>query len=235
MGCYKTARYCYNQLQSLKIPRGPIWETIQLGSVSIRGKPYRDCEGKFALDRHRFYVKISDFNIICPRCGTQNPLAAAESLTACANCQQEYIYSFSNFEPLPLVEFKFEEDITDQEAFGLIDTAGFKGEEKENMESGDNYDRLDFSAPSYEKEMTFEKLMLQSDGDLVLSRDMLRRLAHGEVLVKKHPEPKRWQFFKNVLPSYQLKLDPDSFHFHQAEDWEMLLLQTGKTQNFRLL
>ena len=27
--------------------------------------------------------------------------------------------------------------------------------------------------------------------------------------------------------SYQLKLDPDSFHFHQAEDWEMLLLQTG--------
>ena len=73
------------------------------------------------------------------------------------------------------------------------------------MESGDNYDRLDFSAPSYEKEMTFEKLMLQSDGDLVLSRDMLRRLAHGEVLVKKHPEPKRWQFFKNVLPRIRSK------------------------------
>ena len=69
---------------------------------------------------------ISDFNIICPRCGTQNPLAAAESLTSCANCQHEYIYSFSNFEPLPLVEFKFEEGITDQEAYGLIDTAGFK-------------------------------------------------------------------------------------------------------------
>ena len=31
------------------------------------------------------------------------------------------------------------------------------------------------------------------------------------------------------MPSYQLKLDPDSFHFHQAEDWEMLLLQTGQS------
>ena len=69
-------------------------------------------------------------------------------------------------------------------------------------------------------------------GSLLLQTNklkQLRRLTHGEVLVKKHPAPKRWQFYKNVVPSYQLKLDPDSFHFHQAEDWEMLLLQTGQS------
>ena len=31
------------------------------------------------------------------------------------------------------------------------------------------------------------------------------------------------------MPSYQIKLDPDSFHFYQAEDWEMMLLQTGQS------
>ena len=66
------------------------------------------------------------------RCATQNPLAAQESLTPCANCQREYIYSFSNFEPLPLVEFTFDPDITDQEAYGLIDTADFK-EQKDQI------------------------------------------------------------------------------------------------------
>ena len=40
---------------------------------------------------------------------------------------------------------------------------------------------------------------------------------------------KRWQFFKNIIPSYNLKIDPDSYHFYQAEDWEMLLLQTGQS------
>ena len=77
-------------------------------------------------------------------------------------------------------------------------------DENEKSENGASYDRLDFSS-SVKDEMTFEKLLLQSDGDLVLPRDMLRRLTHGEVLVKKHPAPKRRQFYKNVIPSYQLK------------------------------
>ena len=79
-----------------------------------------------------------------------------------------------------------------------------KKDENEKSENGASYDRLDFNT-STKDEMTFEKLLLQSDGDLVLPRDMLRRLTHGEVLVKKHPAPKRWQFYKNVIPSYQLK------------------------------
>ena len=49
-----------------------------------------------------------------------------------------------------------------------------------------------------------------------------------DVLVRKY-EVKRWQFFKNVMPGYQIAIDPDSFHFYQAEDWEMLLLQTGES------
>ena len=31
------------------------------------------------------------------------------------------------------------------------------------------------------------------------------------------------------MPGYQIAIDPDSYHFYQAEDWEMLLLQTGES------
>lgn len=229
----------------MKIPRGPIWETIQIGSVSIRGKPYRDQD---------------DFNIVCPRCATANPLVSSESLDGCGNCQQEYVYSFSNFEPLPLVEFKFEDDLTDQEAYGLIDTAGFQKEKTDSIQTGGSYERMDFSTSGLDNNMTFEKLLVQSDGEIILSREMLRNLSHSEVLVRKYEKPKRkgsssyscmvsliprgskrhklrlglkpykrWQFFKNIIPSYNLKIDPDSYHFYQAEDWEMLLLQTGQS------
>ena len=174
--CYKTARYCYNQLRNLKIPRGPIWETIQIGSVSIRGKPYRDQD---------------DFNIVCPRCATANPLVSSESLDGCGNCQQEYVYSFSNFEPLPLVEFKFEDDLTDQEAYGLIDTAGFQKEKSDSIQTGGSYERMDFSSSGLDNNMTFEKLLVQSDGEIILSREMLRNLSHSEVLVRKYEKPKR--------------------------------------------
>lgn len=174
--CYKTARYCYNQLRNLKIPRGPIWETIQIGSVSIRGKPYRDQD---------------DFNIVCPRCATANPLVSSESLDGCGNCQQEYVYSFSNFEPLPLVEFKFEDDLTDQEAYGLIDTAGFQKEKSDSIQTGGSYERMDFSSSGLDNNMTFEKLLVQSDGAIILSREMLRNLSHSEVLVRKYEKPKR--------------------------------------------
>jgi len=91
----------FSQLQHLRIPRGPIWETIQLGAVSIRGKPYRDSD---------------DYQIICPRCGTANGLINPGG-DECANCQQMFYHSFSNFEPLPLVEFKVEDGLSDDEAF----------------------------------------------------------------------------------------------------------------------
>ena len=93
-------------------------------------------------------------------------------MNACANCQQPYINSF-----------KFEEGITDQAAFGeLIDPAGFKEKDIENNAS---YERLDFTAKltSIKDEMTFEKLLLQSDGDLVLSRDMRRFLNYFVILI----------------------------------------------------
>ena len=87
-----------SQLQKLRIPRGPIWEAIQLGAVSIRGKPYRDSD---------------DYQIICPRCGTANGLINTAG-DQCSNCQQNFYHSFSNFEPLPLVEFKIDSDLTDE-------------------------------------------------------------------------------------------------------------------------
>jgi len=79
----------------------------------------------------------------------------------------------------------------DSEAFGLIDTAGFN-EKKLSTGPSVSYDRLEFSESSNSfAEQTFEKLLVQSDGEIILSKDMLRKLSHNEVLVRKHPPPKR--------------------------------------------
>ena len=50
-----------------------------------------------------------------------------------------------------------------------------------------------------------------------------------DVLVRKHEAPQRWQFFANVMLMIQIAVDPDSFNFYQAEDWEILLSQTGQS------
>ena len=72
-----------------------------------------------------------------------------------------------------LYEFiEFEKYLTTKQSF--LEIANLCNKEN-SEESTASYDRLDFTqSSSIKDEMTFEKLLLQSDGDLVLSRDMLR-------------------------------------------------------------
>ncbi|MEQ2219933.1 hypothetical protein ILYODFUR_000177 [Ilyodon furcidens] len=106
VGAYKLARYAYEKLQELHIP-SRFLESIELGSLTIRSKPFHDSEDL-----------IED--MMCYRCSTNNPLLNNQG-SVCINCRQSFIYSASSYEVLPLVQFYLEEGISDEEALSLID------------------------------------------------------------------------------------------------------------------
>ncbi|XP_072576357.1 intraflagellar transport protein 122 homolog isoform X3 [Vulpes vulpes] len=104
LGAYKLARHAYDKLQGLHIP-ARFQKSIELGSLTIRSKPFHDCEELVPL---------------CYRCSTNNPLLNNLG-NVCINCRQPFVFSASSYEVLHLVEFYLEEGITDEEAVSLID------------------------------------------------------------------------------------------------------------------
>ncbi|XP_070093326.1 intraflagellar transport protein 122 homolog isoform X19 [Equus przewalskii] len=104
LGAYKLARHAYNKLQGLRIPTR-FQKSIELGSLTIRSKPFHDSEELVPL---------------CYRCSTNNPLLNNLG-NVCINCRQPFVFSASSYEVLHLVEFYLEEGITDEEAVSLID------------------------------------------------------------------------------------------------------------------
>ncbi|XP_045349833.1 intraflagellar transport protein 122 homolog isoform X8 [Leopardus geoffroyi] len=104
LGAYKLARHAYDKLQGLHIP-ARFQKSIELGSLTIRSKPFHDSEELVPL---------------CYRCSTNNPLLNNLG-NVCINCRQPFVFSASSYEVLHLVEFYLEEGITDEEAVSLID------------------------------------------------------------------------------------------------------------------
>ncbi|XP_057273547.1 intraflagellar transport protein 122 homolog isoform X2 [Pezoporus wallicus] len=104
LGAYKLARHAYDKLQGLQIP-ARFQKSIELGSLTIRSKPFHDSEELVPL---------------CYRCSTNNPLLNNLG-NVCVNCRQPFVFSASSYEVLHLVEFYLEDGITDEEAVALID------------------------------------------------------------------------------------------------------------------
>ncbi|XP_067611641.1 intraflagellar transport protein 122 homolog isoform X2 [Pseudorca crassidens] len=104
LGAYKLARHAYDKLQGLHTP-ARFQKSIELGSLTIRSKPFQDSEELVPL---------------CYRCSTNNPLLNNLG-NVCINCRQPFVFSASSYEVLHLVEFYLEEGITDEEAVSLID------------------------------------------------------------------------------------------------------------------
>uniref|UniRef100_A0A667Z4L2 Intraflagellar transport protein 122 homolog n=1 Tax=Myripristis murdjan TaxID=586833 RepID=A0A667Z4L2_9TELE len=107
LGAFKLARYSYEKLQDLHIP-SRFQESIELGSLTIRSKPFHDSE-----------VDVVP-GMMCYRCSTHNPLLNNQG-SVCINCKQPFIYSASSYEVLPLVQFYLDGGISDEEAVSLID------------------------------------------------------------------------------------------------------------------
>jgi len=123
LGAYKLARYAFDKLQALKLP-SRFQEGIDLGSITIRSKPFHDSE---------------ELLPICYRCSTTNPLLNSKG-NQCINCAQPFVHSYIGFEILPLVEFMLEDNISDEEAIRLIRTEELSKMKKDKYASAETND-----------------------------------------------------------------------------------------------
>ncbi|XP_068838608.1 intraflagellar transport protein 122 homolog isoform X10 [Capricornis sumatraensis] len=217
LGAYKLARHAYDKLQGLQIP-ARFQKSIELGSLTIRSKPFHDSEELVPL---------------CYRCSTNNPLLNNLG-NVCINCRQPFVFSASSYEVLHLVEFCLEEGITDEEAVSLIDLEAprLKRENKWQEITSNNAQtlRLDESMDSVGEDDPFTaKLSFEQGGSefvpVVVSRSVLRSMSRRDVLIKRWPPPLQWQYFRSLLPDASITMCPSCFQMFHSEDYELLLLQ----------
>uniref|UniRef100_A0ABI7X6N3 Intraflagellar transport protein 122 homolog n=1 Tax=Felis catus TaxID=9685 RepID=A0ABI7X6N3_FELCA len=217
LGAYKLARHAYDKLQGLHIP-ARFQKSIELGSLTIRSKPFHDSEELVPL---------------CYRCSTNNPLLNNLG-NVCINCRQPFVFSASSYEVLHLVEFYLEEGITDEEAVSLIDLEAprHKHENKwqEITSSNSQTLRLDETTDSMRDDDPFTaKLSFEQGGSefvpVVVSRSVLRSMSRRDVLIKRWPPPLQWQYFRSLLPDASITMCPSCFQMFHSEDYELLVLQ----------
>ncbi|XP_069340505.1 intraflagellar transport protein 122 homolog isoform X10 [Eulemur rufifrons] len=217
LGAYKLARHAYDKLQGLQIP-ARFQKSIELGSLTIRSKPFHDSEELVPL---------------CYRCSTNNPLLNNLG-NVCINCRQPFVFSASSYEVLHLVEFYLEEGITDEEAVSLIDLEAPrpKRENKWQEITSNNSQtlRLDETMDSMGDDDPFTaKLSFEQGGSefvpVVVSRSVLRSMSRRDVLIKRWPPPLQWQYFRSLLPDASITMCPSCFQMFHSEDYELLVLQ----------
>ncbi|XP_027602224.1 intraflagellar transport protein 122 homolog isoform X6 [Pipra filicauda] len=218
LGAYKLARHAYEKLQGLHIP-ARFQKSFELGSLTIRSKPFHDSEELLPL---------------CYRCSTNNPLLNNLG-NVCINCRQPFVFSASSYEVLHLVEFYVEDGITDEEAVALIDLEAPRVSKRENkwQEMMSDYGqslRLDDSTDIIEDDDPFTaKLSFEQGGSefvpVVVNRAVLRSMSRRDVLVKRWPQPLRWQYYRSLLPDASITMCPSCFQMFHTEDYELLILQ----------
>nr|XP_026691357.1 intraflagellar transport protein 122 homolog [Ciona intestinalis] len=211
LGAYKLARHAYEKLHALKLPLR-FQDLIDLGSVTIRSKPYHDNE---------------DLQPMCYRCSTTNPLLNAQG-SSCINCHQPFVYSFSSFEVLPLVEFTLEEGIGDEEACRLIDSSIKQAKSNEWKDTERDAQTLRMDEEEEEDPFTARLLTFEGGGDylpVVVNRSVLRALPRREVLVRRWAPPLRFQYFKNLMPEVAVAMCDSCFQMFHADDYELMVLQ----------
>ncbi|XP_062523005.1 intraflagellar transport protein 122 homolog [Corticium candelabrum] len=218
LGAYKVARHAFEKLQAMRILNS-FQDTIDIGSVTIRSKPFHDQEELLPM---------------CYRCSTTNPLINSQG-NCCVNCQQPFVYSFFSFDILPLVMFTLEDDINDEEAIELIQmdppAKKSKGRWQELQSEGVQTLQLSDGLDEEPENDLFGARLLNFEpgaADFVpvqVDRAILKSLYSSEVLIQKWPSPIRWTFYRNLMPDMTITVDPQSFKMFAAEDYELLVLQ----------
>ncbi|NXA29606.1 IF122 protein, partial [Ibidorhyncha struthersii] len=218
LGAYKLARHAYEKLQGLQIP-ARFQKSIELGSLTIRSKPFHDSEELVPL---------------CYRCSTNNPLLNNLG-NVCINCRQPFVFSASSYEVLHLVEFYLEDGITDEEAVALIDLEAPRLNKRENkwqemMSDNAQSLRLDDNTDVIEDDDPFTaKLSFEQGGSefvpVIVNRAVLQSMSRRDVLIKRWPKPLRWQYYRSLLPDASITMCPSCFQMFHTEDYELLILQ----------
>eukprot|EP01137_Pigoraptor_chileana_P031284 Opistho-2@18911 len=221
LGAHKLARFAFEKLQSLVVPTK--WqESIDLGSITIRAKPFSDREDMLPL---------------CYRCSTTNPLLNNQG-DQCINCRQPFVHSFHTFEGLPLVEFVLEDTISDDEAMQLISTEPRQQRRKSlakwqerNVGSAQTLKTEEDGGDSDKDDDPFAArvlTMVQGGSEFSavrVAKSHLLNMHKSEVYVKRWPEPLRYQYFRSVMPDVAIAMCPSCFHFFHADEYEFVVLQ----------
>uniref|UniRef100_A0A6I8RI89 Intraflagellar transport protein 122 homolog n=1 Tax=Xenopus tropicalis TaxID=8364 RepID=A0A6I8RI89_XENTR len=216
LGAYKLARQVYERLQGLRIP-SRFLESIELGSITIRSKPFHDSEELIPM---------------CYRCSTNNPFLNNLG-NVCINCRQRFVFSASSYEVLPLVEFYLEDGISDEEAVSLVDLeaprSSSKADSWREMSSDTQTLRLDDGDDMMTYDPFTAKLSFEQGGSefvpVVVNRAVLRTMSRRDVLIKRWPLPLKWQYFRSLLPDVSITMCPSCFQMFHTEDYELLVLQ----------
>ncbi|KFV17447.1 Intraflagellar transport protein 122, partial [Pterocles gutturalis] len=220
LGAYKLARHAYDKLQGLQIP-ARFQKSIELGSLTIRSKPFHDSEELVPL---------------CYRCSTNNPLLNNLG-NICINCRQPFVFSASSYEVLHLVEFYLEDGITDEEAIALIDLEAprsnrraSKWQEVMKTHLDAQSLKLDDTTDVIEEDDPFTaKLSFEQGGSefvpVIVNRAVLQSMSRRDVLIKRWPKPLRWQYYRSLLPDASITMCPSCFQMFHTEDYELLVLQ----------
>ncbi|CAG9763966.1 unnamed protein product [Ceutorhynchus assimilis] len=189
LGANKLANQLYDKLQYLKIPK-KFEEQLEIAAIASKSKPYRDPEELLPM---------------CYRCSTYNPALT----NFCTSCKQQFVYSFVSFELLPLVEFKIEANLTDDEAVRLIQTP-----HKRECILNENVQTLELASDT-------------TNFAVILSKQELLELEPETVLVCKWGPPLKYQFYRNVLPELNVTVCNSCFKAFHVDDFELQLLQKG--------
>uniref|UniRef100_A0A4W3GC19 Intraflagellar transport protein 122 homolog n=1 Tax=Callorhinchus milii TaxID=7868 RepID=A0A4W3GC19_CALMI len=217
LGAFKLARHAYDKLQGLRIP-SRFQESIELGSLTIRSKPFHDSE---------------EFVPMCYRCSTNNPLLNNQG-NVCINCRQPFVFSASSYEVLPLVQFYLDEGITDEEAVALIDREVPRAEAKkdgwlENNSADVQTLRLEDNMTKVQTDPFTAKLSFEQGGSqfvpVIVNRTVLQSMSRRDVLIKRWPKPLKWHYYRSLLPDVSITMCSSCFQMFHSEDYELLVLQ----------
>ncbi|CAH1783917.1 unnamed protein product [Owenia fusiformis] len=221
LGAYKFSRFAYDKLQTLRIPPR-FQESIDLGCVTIRSKPFHDNEELLPL---------------CYRCSTTNPLLNNQG-NQCINCSQPFVHSFVSFEVLPLVEFVLEDGVEDEEAVRLIDlepprkrnkTGSDWQEQKSGYGESLRLDDNQGDEPGDEDPFTARLMTFEQGGNefvpVIVNTSVLKSLNRNEVIILKWSKPLRYQYFKNLMPDVSITKCSFCNKLFHTDDYELQALQ----------
>ncbi|KHJ41704.1 tetratricopeptide repeat protein [Trichuris suis] len=204
LGAFKLSRIACDHLSRLHLP-DKLETAVDMLALMVKVKPFQDPE---------------ELLPVCYACSMGNPMLS-KSAAKCVHCGAALIYSYANFEILPLVEFKIDDSLSEDDAIRLIKSdptilAPPMPEKKPK-------------SPSKVVDITFASLFQEDKPAVPMYGEAeLLQLSINEVFICRWPPPLKARFFRNLMPEILLSRCPACNSFFHTEDFELIVLQDGR-------
>jgi len=223
LGAFKLARFAYDQLQLLKLPRR--WQDeLECAALKARSKPFIDDE---------------DLLPMCFNCSTSNPLLNTDG-DQCATCGHPFIRDLTTFDILPVVEFEIDSmphlDFTQK--LGVSHVTGAAVEPSDgwhsNHQGGADVMQMDdhssMMAAKQPEDRFCELLMSVSPNEswapVVVPETVIMGMKREQVYwMPVLGLPNKWRYFKVMLPNAPIGLDANTQLLFHEEDLEFHMLR----------